>query len=338
MFAYGADEPVILELRDGRIWMVIRTQVGRHYESFSNDGVIWSNPQPTHFMASDSPGGIARLSDGQIVFVWNNCMRFPYALGGRHVIHAAISKDDGSSWQGYREVFRDPLRNKPVPEKGDFGTAYPYLSVTAEGKVLLITGQGKGRVAAVLIDPNWLEEATQQDNFSGGMRQWTYFGMCRFEGVPYPDADNGVVLWIRKVDEAWPATAVWNFPAGIKASLQIKILLKRNIIGMNVGLTDHYSVPFDREDILYSVFNFPIGPEGELPDGEIAKTECWHILQFDWNLEKRKCTLLMDSRVVAVLPQLRQSVGICYLRLTCLTEKTDKTGFLVDSVKCDVAK
>lgn len=29
MFAYGATEPVILELRDGRIWMVIRTQVTR---------------------------------------------------------------------------------------------------------------------------------------------------------------------------------------------------------------------------------------------------------------------------------------------------------------------
>ena len=43
---YGAVEPVALELADGRAWMLIRTQVGRFYESFSDDGARWSRPRP----------------------------------------------------------------------------------------------------------------------------------------------------------------------------------------------------------------------------------------------------------------------------------------------------
>src|SRR5678815_3662412 len=83
--AYGAVEPVVLELKDGRVWMLIRTQMGRFYQSFSPDGGTWSNPEPSALISSDSPAGLARTTDGRIVVFWNNCLRFPYAYGGRHV-------------------------------------------------------------------------------------------------------------------------------------------------------------------------------------------------------------------------------------------------------------
>ena len=41
---FGAIEPVGIQLKDGRAWMLIRTTVGRFYETFSNDGVA-SIPQ-----------------------------------------------------------------------------------------------------------------------------------------------------------------------------------------------------------------------------------------------------------------------------------------------------
>jgi hypothetical protein len=337
LYAYGADEPVILQLRDGRVWMLLRTQLGRHYESFSEDGVTWSSPWPSRFIASDSPAGIVRLPDGRIVLIWNNCLRFPYALGGRHVIHAAISADDGASWRGYREVFRDPRRKEPVPKKGDFGTAYPFPAVTGEGKVLLTTGQGEARVAGVLIDPEWLEETAQEDDLSQGLEQWTCFGTRGVELVAHPDRASSRALRIRKTDEGWPAAAVWNFPNGIRGSLQASLLFRGGFAGAHLGLTDHYSVPFDQEDVLYNVFNLPVGPEGTLPGAGVAQTDRWHALELDWNLDKRECQVLMDDRPLAVLPQLRQSTGVCYLRLKCLAEKTDEAGFLVGSVRCDVA-
>ena len=42
--SYGAVEPVIVQLNDGRVWMLIRTQMGRFYESFSRDGSEWTPP------------------------------------------------------------------------------------------------------------------------------------------------------------------------------------------------------------------------------------------------------------------------------------------------------
>ena len=59
--SYGAVEPVIVQLNDGRVWMLIRTQMGRFYESFSRDGSEWTPPMPTAIRSSDSPVGFVRL-------------------------------------------------------------------------------------------------------------------------------------------------------------------------------------------------------------------------------------------------------------------------------------
>ena len=106
---YGGVEPVIIQLKDGRVWMLIRTQLGRFYESFSEDGATWSPPSPSGLINSDSPAGLVRLPDERIVLFWNKCLRYPYAHGGRHVLHAAVSDDEGEIWRGHREVLRDRL-------------------------------------------------------------------------------------------------------------------------------------------------------------------------------------------------------------------------------------
>lgn len=133
----GAVEPVVLELKDGRVWMLIRTQMGRFYESFSADGVEWSRPRPTEIISSDSPAGLIHVKDGRILLIWNNCLRFPYAYGGRHVLHAAVSADEGHTWRGYREIVRDPNRLEPSPPSGDHGVSY----VNHLGSVVAIIGK-----------------------------------------------------------------------------------------------------------------------------------------------------------------------------------------------------
>ena len=128
---YGATEPVATQLRDGRVWMLIRTQTGFLYESFSPDGVEWSEAKPTRFRSSNSPANLLQLPDGRLVVFWNNCEN-PSRVDGepvyttRDALHVAISSDEGRIWTGYREAFRDP---QPQPAAAPAGRPRHRLSL-----------------------------------------------------------------------------------------------------------------------------------------------------------------------------------------------------------------
>ena len=334
---YGADEPVVIQLSDGRVWMLMRTQMGRFYESFSADGATWSQAQPTRLISSDSPAGMVRLDDGRIVLFCNACQRFPYAHGGRHVLHAAISDDEGKTWRGFREVARDPKRNEPPPPSGDFGTAYPFPAVADDGKVIYCTGQGAGRVLLMLLEPDWLLETSQQADFSAELDSWSTFGTRGVEFAAHPDKPDAKLLSIRRPDLDWPAAAVWNFPSGLEGRLRIKLMLNPGFRGALVGLTDHFSAPFDGEDSMHNLFNLEIASSGELSAGAALEFGRWHELLLDWSHAKRQCRVMLDGDEVGVLPLLRETTGVCYLRLRSTADEIDNAGFVVESVEVDVA-
>jgi hypothetical protein len=328
---------VCVQLQDGRVWMIMRTQLGHFWQSYSEDGIHWLPPEPTTIVNSDSPGGLVRLDDGRLVLFWNNCQRFPYAYGGRHVLHAAVSEDDGATWRGYREVARDPRRTSPPPARGDFGTAYPFPSVVNDGKVIYCTGQGEGRILLMRLDPEWLLETHAESCFAPDEEDdWQTFGT---RGVEY-DAIEGErearTLSIRKPDREWPAAAVWNFPAGRRGSLKLRIMLRQGCEGARLTLTDHFSVPFDLEAHIHAVFNLEVGPEGALPGKGNVTTGEWHELALDWSADAYRCRVLVDGKRVTTVPRMRQTPGVCYLRLNSPAKETDPEGFAVRSVEVDV--
>jgi len=335
---YGGVEPVVVELQDGHVWMLIRTQLGRFYQSFSKDGSVWSPPRPTLLLSSDSPAGLVRLTDGRIVLLWNKCLRFPYAYGGRHVLHAAISEDNGRTWIGQREIFRDPLRNEPPPPRGDHGTAYPFPRVLPDGKIIITTGQGEGRMSIIVMDPAWLYETQQETDFSADLEEWSTFGCKGVDLKPHPQKQNARVLAIKRIDQAWPARAVWNFPSGVKGRLWLKLSLQKGFGGVQVTLTDHFSVPFDPEDTLHSLCNMMIGPEGELVGNKQMEIGQWYTLQLLWDCRFRSCEVFVDNRRVTSLPLLRESEGPCYLRLGSTAEEKESGGFLVENVKVELER
>ena len=349
----GAVEPVVLQLKDGRAWMLIRTQMGRFYESYSaDDGKTWTPPVPTSLISSDSPAGLVRLPDGRIVMILNRTLRFPYAYGGRHVLHAAISDDDGRTWHGYREVVRDPLRGQPPPPDGDFGPSYPYPTLTQDGKVLFATACATGTRGGqphvpgfvsrqkrdlILLDPAWLTEISQRTDFSGGLDDWSAFGVKGVELVPHPARPGARVLGIRKTEPAWPAAAVWNFPMGARGHVRLNLMLKPGFGGALVGLTDHYSVPFDGEDTFYNVYNVAIGPDGELTKGGKLEPNRWHQLDLDWDTIAGNARILADGKQVALVRAKRESEGVSYLRLCSTASGVDLSGFLVESVEAKIS-
>ena len=334
---YGADEPVLLQLKDGRVWMLIRTQRGRFYESFSDDGARWTPARPSRLISSDSPAGLLRLKGGGILLFSNACLRYPYAYGARNVLHAAVSEDEGRTWRGFREVVRDPLRNQPPANHADYGIAYTFPTLTASGKVLFSNWVQSGRDRTFrLLDPEWICQTRQKCDFSRGLDDWSIFGSRGVELQSDPQEPASRVMALRKADRDWPAAAVWNFPIGAKGRLKMQVMLRPGFGGTLLGLTDHFSVPWDLEDQFYNVFNLSIAAGGERFSGVKLAPNRWYEIVFEWNTNRRQCSVSVDGRAAGVLQDNRHSSGVNYLRLRSVSLNPDG-GLLVRSVDADVS-
>lgn len=108
----GALEPCVIELKDGRVWMLIRTSRKFFWESFSTDGgKTWSAAKATTIDATSAPGHLTRLVDGRIALVWNRADK------KRAELHLALSADEGKTWT--------PSMNVAKGTPG--GATYPFV-------------------------------------------------------------------------------------------------------------------------------------------------------------------------------------------------------------------
>lgn len=105
-------EPGVVELRDGRICMWIRTSTNHQYQSFSSDGgEHWTVPQPGPLVSAQfSPASIRRIPwTGDLVCVWNDHATIESTPSNKRTpLSVAISKDDGKTWLPGRTVEADP--------------------------------------------------------------------------------------------------------------------------------------------------------------------------------------------------------------------------------------
>lgn len=117
----GAMEPRVVELSDGRLWMLMRTDRGVIDQSFSFDeGETWSRPVSSGVISPQAPFVFTRLPHtGDLLL-----MRNPYAdlslghQGLRTPLRCAVSSDEGCSWRHQQDLEPDTNRT------------YCYLSIT----------------------------------------------------------------------------------------------------------------------------------------------------------------------------------------------------------------
>lgn len=338
---YGGVEPALIELDNGRIWMLIRTRLGHLYESYSLDaGSSWQTPKPTNFISSDSPATTVRLSDGRIVIFWCSSQRWDdprsYAMGGREVLHAAISADEGKTWKGFREIL---VVSSSGSKKGDRGTSYPSAVQTNEGQLAVIAGQGEAQRAIVLFDPAWLEEKSQADDFSEGLLQWTLFGADSL--TSWQDTSgkkHKPALRIRKSQSQvnHDTQAVWNFPMSEQGELQMLITRNEGSAGIHLALTDHFSICADTAASQNAVATF------ELTKGDAEnvwkKGDGKMQIKIRWNTQDQKAILSVNGKQMAVLAFHRKpDFGINYLRIGIPASIVDTSGFLLESIRLDQA-
>ena len=113
---YAAQEPGVIELKDGSVLLWIRTNADSQFMSRSQDrGETWSVPQPSWLRSPLSPASIKRLPSGDLLAVWNDhesrpAMRTRHkrANGWRSPLAAALSGDEGITWHGAKLIEDDP--------------------------------------------------------------------------------------------------------------------------------------------------------------------------------------------------------------------------------------
>lgn len=103
-------EPGVVELKDGKLMMFLRTDTGKQYFSFSNDqGKTWTPVEPGNIKSPLSPASIERIpSTADLLLLWNNNYKKVRDGGKRTPFNLAISKDDGKTWEKIKTVESDP--------------------------------------------------------------------------------------------------------------------------------------------------------------------------------------------------------------------------------------
>ena len=103
-------EPGVVELKDGRVMLLCRTESGVQYISYSADqGETWSDLKPGNIVSPLSPASIERIPQtGDLLLVWNNNYQNMYDGGQRTPFNLAISKDEGKTWEKIKAVESDP--------------------------------------------------------------------------------------------------------------------------------------------------------------------------------------------------------------------------------------
>ena len=119
----GADEPGVVELKDGRVMMWIRTDLGSIYRCYSTDhGESWSTPESMGLLDPNAPQSLKRIpSTGDLLLVWNKSPK------GRFPLTLAISSDEGKTWQHIKNLDDEP------------GQTYAYTSIDFVGDRVLFT-------------------------------------------------------------------------------------------------------------------------------------------------------------------------------------------------------
>ena len=118
----GCQEPGVVELKDGRVYMIIRNSLGSIYRAISQDGgLTWGEAISTGLTSPVAPATVTRIpTTGDLLMIWNNSPK------RRVPLTAAVSSDEGQTWQHVRNLEEE-------------GQSFAYTSVTWVGQTAVLS-------------------------------------------------------------------------------------------------------------------------------------------------------------------------------------------------------
>ncbi len=190
-------EPTVVEL-DDRLVMVLRTSTDYHYVCYSSDnGDSWTKPRRTFFHSTLTNPCLLKLSDGRVVFFWNNTRPLPEqdktkvtpplsqdeingvwedVFTNRDANCVAISEGDFRGWKGFRELCLNRLRNDcDFRSSGSNGSSrdksvhqFQALELP-QGKIMVHVGQHSALTRVYIFDVKWLYDTSRSEDFRYGL-------------------------------------------------------------------------------------------------------------------------------------------------------------------------
>ncbi len=370
-------ENSIVELSDGTLYMMARTGTNYHYETYSHDGGdTWEPFKQSVFHSAGTMPRLERLSDGRLVFLWCNTKmmpEFPEAIGigedvftNRDANHCAISSDEGKTWQGYREMFLNPIRCAPDfranggPWEGDKSVHQFEMLELPMNKLLVAFGQHEPSRRIIIFDLQWLYEHSREENLLYGLKNLStqnylksilggfkvarshpldFSGHCAANRVsvtvlmPSPENNGKEALHItRSGDERLVSGiggAVWNFPVHKKG----KVTLKTHILGkgLRVSLLDYWMNPSDYTVQYYADFSVVLTSDMQYGDESIMSK-----FVFDFDCD-RGTVIVTRGEYMCLEFKLKNEHpnGLCYLHLQSAATEEDNEGAYVAGFKFD---
>jgi len=132
----GSIEGTLVELKDGSIYQLLRTETGYLYQATSKDGgLTWADFESSGIRSVTCCAQLYRLADGQIALLWNHPLRRrPADIRSREELSIAFSGDECKTWSSSVVV--------AASYTGGGRASYPYLYERRPGEFWITTMQG----------------------------------------------------------------------------------------------------------------------------------------------------------------------------------------------------
>lgn len=271
----GGVEASIVELKNGKLWALVRTAHDQYFQSFSEDyGDTWSKAEPSRFFGTLTMPTIGKMNDGRLIALWTNTMAMPEVarakgdawedvFTNRDSHHIAVSDDGGKTWTGFRELILDEHRNredyanfKGSEDRGKHQSEFLELD---KNHILVSVGQHAEHRRLLIVDLRWVYEKTRSNDFSNGLDDWTihtyipkvkgHHSYDRKPGaflVKHPNRSMRHAMQIKWLDDDALVSeeegidyrkggATWNFPNGEEGEVSFRFRIASGVHASDSG-------------------------------------------------------------------------------------------------------
>ena len=204
---WRANEPVVAEVSPDHLLMLLRTPLGRLFQSWSEDnGTSWSCPEPTALASALAPASLERIpGTDDLLVIWNQSSADEIERGlQRHRLSTAVSKDGGATWLRGRNIFSvygedDRVFVEPAPignhramelaprlPTNDIVGTYPFVTFWKDRAIIRFHTYARSHTVLGSQDevgydlPNPLGLGTDADAYISLPISWFYRQLRRF--------------------------------------------------------------------------------------------------------------------------------------------------------------